>query len=238
MSYLLLSPSSSNPKTKKSIGKGYLTPILYLAPYNESGCMNVCPSSTAHCRKLCLYHCGHGGIIDKKTQTNHIRRVRITKTRMFHHDRQRFLQELNLDIELAKKKATKKGLKLAIRLNGTSDIPFEDLPLANGRSLMDTHNDTQFYDYTKVVKRLRKRRPKNYYLMLSYSGSNKKECVRALEDGFNVAVIFKKGLPETLWGYKVIDGDKDDLRFLDPKGVVVGLRAKGPARTANNKMIL
>jgi hypothetical protein len=27
-----------------------------------------------------------------------------------------------------------------------------------------------------------------------------------------------------------VDGDKDDLRFLDPQGVIVGLKAKGDAK--------
>jgi len=48
-----------------------------------------------------------------------------------------------------------------------------------------------------------------------------------LARGFNVAVVFGSGLPETYLGYPVIDGDKHDLRFLDPKGVIVGLSPKG-----------
>jgi hypothetical protein len=31
-------------------------------------------------------------------------------------------------------------------------------------------------------------------------------------------------------GMSVVDGDADDLRFLDGRGVVVGLKAKGPAK--------
>jgi hypothetical protein len=55
-----------------------------------------------------------------------------------------------------------------------------------------------------------------------------------MERGENVAVVFssKKGedLPVTWQGREVIDGDLHDLRFLDGKNKVVGLRAKGKAR--------
>jgi hypothetical protein len=50
----------------------------------------------------------------------------------------------------------------------------------------------------------------------------------------NVAVVFntKKGkpLPKTYYGIKVVEGDDTDLRFLDSKRVIVGLRAKGNAK--------
>ena len=41
---------------------------------------------------------------------------------------------------------------------------------------------------------------------------------------------YKGDLPATWYGYRVIDGDKHDYRFLDERGVVVGLRAKGEAK--------
>jgi len=37
-------------------------------------------------------------------------------------------------------------------------------------------------------------------------------------------------MPETYEGTPVFNGDDSDLRFLDPKGVVVGLYAKGKAK--------
>ena len=36
------------------------------------------------------------------------------------------------------------------------------------------------------------------------------------------------------WGVPVIDGDKSDLRFNDPKGVVVGVRSKGKAKKTDS----
>jgi len=37
-------------------------------------------------------------------------------------------------------------------------------------------------------------------------------------------------MPNTYAGAPVVDGDASDLRFLDPDGVVVGLKAKGDAK--------
>jgi hypothetical protein len=51
----------------------------------------------------------------------------------------------------------------------------------------------------------------------------------ALSNGMNVAAVFHK-VPETYLGRTVINGDETDLRFLDPKGVIVGLKAKGKAK--------
>ena len=42
-----------------------------------------------------------------------------------------------------------------------------------------------------------------------------------------MAVVFKDKLPKRWMSRKVIDGDKHDLRFKDPGGVIVGFVAKG-----------
>jgi hypothetical protein len=58
--------------------------------------------------------------------------------------------------------------------------------------------------------------------------------LKAFEQGYNVATVFgiKKSqpMPETYNDVPVFNGDDSDLRFLDPKGVVVGLYAKGKAK--------
>jgi hypothetical protein len=98
---------------------------------------------------------------------------------------------------------------------------------------MEQFPEVQFYDYTKIVKRAYSKLPSNYHLTLSYSEKDPEyaeQVLQAVRDtGVNAAVVFRKELPETFHGLKVIDGDKDDLRFLDPKGVIVGLIAKGDA---------
>ena len=48
--------------------------------------------------------------------------------------------------------------------------------------------------------------------------------------GGNVAVVFRNQLPDTWNGVEVVNGDENDLRFLDKSGVVVGLIEKGRAK--------
>ena len=244
MNFALLSTPDSNPKTDLSTVLGYYNPILHLAPHREAGLHSVCPASTEHCREFCLYKCGHGGIPNKKYGINHVQRCRINKTRMFIVDREHFMQELNIDIRVAKDRAKKKGLKLAVRLNGTSDIAFENIPIHDPyrnklfNSIMECHSDVQFYDYTKIFHRLRKDLPENYHLMFSYSGENITECKKALKKGFNGSVIFRGKKPKMLWGYRVIDGDEHDLRFLDPYVCVIGLKAKGALKKSKSKFAM
>ena len=72
--------------------------------------------------------------------------------------------------------------------------------------------------------------PSNYHLTFSRSETNDKLCEMVLEMKGNVAVVFRNQLPETWKGYEVINGDENDLRFLDKQGVVVGLIEKGMAK--------
>ena len=98
----------------------------------------------------------------------------------------------------------------------------------------------QFYDYTKIANRKCKDIP-NYHLTWSYSNANAdyaKLLDKALEQGMNAAVVFRSNFIQvkpkcwhTWKGYPVIDGDQDDLRFLDPRGGhIVALYAKGAAK--------
>jgi hypothetical protein len=149
-----------------------------------------------------------------------------------------------MDIEIAKQRAIKKGLKLAVRLNGTSDKPWEDMPFIDydeisHKSIIHKHGDIQFYDYTKCYKRIFDSNvPDNLHFTFSYSGRNKAKCMAALKHGVNVAVIFGINPPKNFWGYKVINGGESDLRFLDKSPSIVGLRAKGLARRVNSRIIV
>jgi hypothetical protein len=49
--------------------------------------------------------------------------------------------------------------------------------------------------------------------------------VAALAEGYRAAIVFDK-LPEQYLGYKVIDGDLYDMRYVDPSNVIVGLKYK------------
>jgi hypothetical protein len=113
------------------------------------------------------------------------------------------------------------------RLNGTSDIRWETIPVGGYATIMEMFPTVQFYDYSKLPNR--KNIPANYHLTFSRSESNDTHVVTAMENGMNVAVVFDK-MPETYAGRTVIDGTETDLRFLDGKSVIVGLEAKGQAK--------
>jgi hypothetical protein len=114
----------------------------------------------------------------------------------------------------------------AFRLNGTSDIRWETVPVNGATNLMSLFPNVQFYDYTKHENR--RNLPANYHLTVSRSETNEAN-VFALP--YNVAVVFNsKTLPAEYNGRPVVNGDDTDLRFLDPTGVVVGLTAKGKAK--------
>jgi hypothetical protein len=212
----------TNTKTNKSdsIG-GYKTAILHLAPAELSG-RNVCPWATEGCKKACLNTAGRGAF-------DSVQDARIRKTKLFFDDMPRFMALLVTDIEKFERQCKAKGLKPVVRLNGTSDITWEKIPAMGGRNIFDAFPDVQFYDYTKAPPERRKT-PPNYRLVFSRAHEGQRDSlVEALKQGHNVAVVFQE-VPKTYWGYDVIDGDAHDLRFLDPKGCIVGLKAKGLAR--------
>ena len=211
----------SQTKMAKGEKFGYKTAILHLAPYDLSG-KNVCPKATkgpGGCIAPCLNTSGRG-------QMGSVQKARINKTKYFWHNKNGFLWQLSTEIEQLKKRAASQGYKFAVRLNGTSDLPWHRMRVDGGGSLMDLHPDVQFYDYTKVLNYL-DHDLNNYHITFSDSGKNHLDQLAAMEKGANVAVVFKDKLPKTWMDRRVINGDKHDLRFKDPMGVVVGLVAKG-----------
>jgi hypothetical protein len=213
--------TTGNPKLMKGEKKGYLSFVLHLAPADVSG-YNTCPKATAGCKKACLNTAGRGGIFKKGETTNVIQQARIRKTKDFFENREQFLQDLRKDITLAIKQAEKKGLTPAFRLNGTSDISWEKY------GIIEEFPNVQFYDYTKVRNR-KVAHLKNYHLTFSKADGNDSDVEKVVSQGMNVAAVFTK-VPETYLGRKVINGDETDLRFLDEKNVIVGLKAKGKAK--------
>ena len=201
--------------------KGYMSFVLHLAPADLSG-HETCPKRTAGCTAACLNTAGRGGMFKKGETTNAIQQARIRKTKMFFEQRDEFLATLEKDIRLGIKQAEKKGLIPCFRLNGTSDISWEKY------GIIEKFPEVQFYDYTKVRNR-KVGHLKNYHLTFSKADGNDMDVRLAANEGMNVAAVFDK-VPETYIGRRVIDGDETDLRFLDPKGVIVGLKAKGKAK--------
>lgn len=215
-----------NPKILKGTAFGYLTAILHLAPGRLSG-FNVCPGASLACLDACLNTAGRGGIIKKGETTNTIQKARLRKTLAFFNETETFMLQLAKEIGSIVKLANKHGLTPAIRLNGTSDIRWENEKVGNFANLMEMFPNVIFYDYTKLANR--RNLPPNYRLTFSLSESNDVSAEQALSAGMNVAVVFRN-LPPTFMGRPVIDGDVSDLRFLDPMGVIVGLKAKGKAK--------
>jgi hypothetical protein len=145
------------------------------------------------------------------------------------------MAQLVRDIERHVRRAERHGLKPAVRLNGTSDLPWERIRCGEHANVFERFPDVEFYDYTKVPVGIRRRALDipNYHLTFSLAESNDDNARDAMAAGLNVAAVFavKRGqpLPETYWRRPVIDGDVSDLRFTDPAGCIVGLRAKGRA---------
>jgi len=227
---------SQDAKTPKGEKKGYLTGILYLAPHRLSRGHNLCPFATPGCIKTCLNTAGRG--IYPKTQA-----ARLRKTELFFTDRHQFVRQLWNDLFTLEQRAFRYGLKPVVRLNGTSDLPWEMITpfpqtTAHGHKTYLVSPVFTFYDYTKNPTRYARyldgKFPDNYHLTFSRSECNHADVQWFLDKGGNVAVVFstKRGerLPKTYLGARVIDGDLNDLRFRDPGGVVIGLRAKGKAR--------
>jgi len=211
-----------NAKTTKGEELGYLTGILYLAPWKESipyGGGNLCPMASEGCGNACLFSAGRG-------RFDSVRDARIKKTIYFYRNREGFMSDLRKSIKKIIRKAKRNGLIPAIRLNGTSDFPFHKT------GIMEEFPEIQFYDYTKVVNRLFEKLPSNYHLTFSRSESNQHHVQKVLNETLvNIAMVFNcDDFPSELFGRKIISGDDHDLRFLDEKNVIIGLKAKGKAK--------
>ena len=220
---------NTNYKTIKSEKVGVLTGIIYMAPYNLSG-KNVCPGASAGCAAACLNTAGRGAM-------NVVQRARLKKTNRFWDDRNKFLRDLRNEITLLEKRAKAKGLKAAVRLNGTSDLPYERYKMRDRKdgnikkNIMEMFPNVQFYDYTKLENRIvGQTLPANYHLTFSRAEDNDHKLDDVLKHT-SAAVVFSGELPATWRGYPVIDGDEHDARFTDAgPGVIIGLKAKGKAR--------
>jgi hypothetical protein len=231
----LLSNASTNPKTAKLLEEfGYEAVIHHMTPDTlADGVHTVCAWSTPGCRATCLNTAGRsqisGDLTTKNLEMYMIHRSRITKTMEFFNDRQGYADRLTEELVLLEKRALSKGLYPVARLNGTSDVPWENyIP-------MDAFTNTRFYDYTKGEQRVRNwiagKLPPNYDLTYSYHEYTAPGLVRKFTNqGINVAVVFRSEIPAVFQGVDVISGIEHDFRFMDKKGCVVGLLARGRAK--------
>lgn len=227
--------STESAKAVKAQGYGWLNAIQYMAPASTSG-VNLCPKSTPACRALCLgWFSGQASMVaDLEHGTNSVRDSRVAKAQRFMRDRKAYMADVVRSIENAQREASRKGLRLCVRLNGATDIAWEGIRCERGgaqyANVFAAFPDVAFVDYTKIVARFNRALPANYHLTLSRSETNEAECIAALARGVNVAVVFGDEKPTQWNGFDVIDGDQHDLRQLDPRGargVVVALSPKG-----------
>ena len=219
--------TESNPKTLKGLKKGYMSAILHLSPSDRSG-FNTCPKATVGCRAACLNTAGRGGMGLKTHGDNSVQKARRRKTHQFFARRAEFMQQLAVEVDRHVRKAQRKGFIPCIRLNGTSDIRWETIPVGPFENIFQMFPEVQFYDYTKLPGR--ELGIGNYHLTFSVADGNDSDAEAELRRGMNVAVVFDR-VPSEYLGARVVDGDESDLRFLDERGVVVGLKAKGEAKT-------
>lgn len=228
MTYKLLGVGN-NAKTIKGDGSEYLTAILYMTPFKvmvDGKLFNSCAmADVAKCFEPCLNTAGRGAF-------NNVQSARIRKAEWFYRDRDSFMRQLYEDVAKFQTYCNKRGIKPVIRLNGTTDIRWELIKI-DGYTLFELFPRVQWYDYTKIANRKVSNIP-NYHLTWSYSGANAEYAAhldKALAQGMSVAVVFRTKYDASTWrGIKVTDGDKDDLRFLDPQSSIVALYAKGKAK--------
>ena len=214
------------------------TYIIYLAPAKTSG-YQVCPNATKECKMGCLATSGHAGM-ELASGGDRIKNARIKKTRLFFENNEFFMEWVIEEIKKARSKAQKDGYYFSVRLNGTSDIDWQNARF-KGYNLFEIFPDVQFYDYTKSIKKYIGK-PDNYHLTFSYTGRNWDKCKALLEQGNNVAVVFnvksEKLLPAMYKGYKVINGDLTDYRIADGNGIIVGLKWKRIGNKEAEKQVL
>ena len=223
----------TNAKTSKNTKYGYLTGIQYLSPYNTSG-VNLCPmAEKAGCIKSCLYYSGRG-------KFQNVQQARLNRTKLYLTNQAEYFNQLITEIQALIKKAAKKELRPLIRLNGTSDIRWENIGFTFEdtyyRNIFEFFPDIQFMDYTKIPNRVDSKNglndfPSNYDLTFSYSGAPafKKYNQRAIDKGVRIAVVFDRveTIPLQFHGRKVLGGDDNDLTFTKPKDSILALYAKG-----------
>lgn len=218
----LLSPGTSNAKLAKNELESY---ILYLSPADQnSKGINVCPNASAACIIACLNTAGLAGVYSSIIQ------ARILKTDFYLFDRAGFINKLTNELISLSKRAQRNGKKIAVRLNGTSDLDF--IAIIKNRTDIDVLElpGLIFYDYTKTLGKVKKYANSKYILTFSRSENNELDCIEALQYGANVAAVFKKNLPAVYMDRPVVDGDASDIVMLENRSTILGLKAKGRAK--------
>ena len=225
--------TTQNAKTSKGEDLGYLTGILYMAPADMVDGVNVCKFASKGCKEACLFSAGRG-------KFNSVKKARIAKTEFFRDNLEGFKASLVWSIDKVIRKASKLGLKPCIRLNGTSDISWEEIEIKDGKNIFEIYPEIQFYDYTPNFTRIKALTGywSNYHLTFSRkeSRANHVQAEKLLSIGVNVAAVYSDVDKAVNKG--AINGDLHDLRFLDERGKIVALKAKGEAKKDKSGFVI
>lgn len=226
-------------KMNYSYNKGTLTYCLYLAPSTMAyGYKTTCPNDK-YCKDFCLNGAGRnkGDILHNGVKESNINISRIKKTKLFYENRDLFMQILIHEIKKAKKQAEAQKMEFSVRLNGTSDLSLLAFKY-KGKCILEWFPNVQFYDYSKIFprfKQFKKSNYKNYDITFSYNGHNWYECDEILKMGGKVAVVFESNvIPKTFNGYKVENGNEDDIRYLNSPSSIIYLHYH---KTANDYVL-
>ncbi|URP22483.1 hypothetical protein SEA_TAQUARUS_87 [Mycobacterium phage Taquarus] len=188
--------------------------------FGLSGGINLCPMASKGCAAACLSRSGQSGMPAQQ-------RAQAVRTAfLLSHP-----VEAGLLIGAEIRSALRRHGRINLRLNTTSDIRWELIAPDMVSKLSQA--GVLMYDYTAWSPR---DRAESSEYSLTYSAkepshTSDEYLQGILASGSNVAMPFTtrrgEALPEEWNGYRVIDGDESDERRNDPRGVVVGLRAKG-----------
>lgn len=193
----------------------------------------VCAGAkAAGCMEDCLVGAGLAEVYES------INQARQARTDYWHNEQERFLVQLSRELENFSRLCAKQRVQGVVRLNVMSDVSWEDYDVPQ------SFPELQFYDYTKKARRFHgQRQPDNYRLMFSYSGaehyqSQVQSFLKSYSDAPMAVVFRNKNFPWTFMGREVINGDNSDWVNVNHRGVVVGLVAKGPAKTNTNGFVV
>jgi hypothetical protein len=207
----------SSTKLEKGAEK-YDSYVIYLQPADKIAVKTLCSfAAKAGCKEPCLIDSGQLGMTTGQNAA-----TKRTILMLLRSDY--FKAKILAEIDKAERKAVKTGMPALFRLNGTSDLDFSDIYKARPNS--------QFYDYSKELSRVRKNTLTNYDLTFSgsmYSKQSRAALRKAVTAGHRIAMAFNTKLiasdaltiPDNLANF-----DKTDLRHLDGK-VIGALTRKG-----------
>lgn len=211
--------SASNPKLLKTAGLAHQAVGLTLYP--EVPGVSLCGFRSIGCGKSCLKSSGRGAM---HSTTD----CRVRRAIRFLSDPARAVEQIDNEARRWFTKISATGQEMALRLNVLSELDWSSFEA--GRWFLDRwHDRINLYDYTKNpdMDRLDRWR---YHLTFSRTERNWSDCLKWIDAGKPVAVVFGDTLPWDYLGLPVQDATSHDFRFLARPGYLQGLIALGKGK--------